>query len=262
MTALTATAPRLAARQVRYEMRSFVRNRRRALMSLAFPLMFLLIFGNLGKGQTIDTRGDISFIDFYVPGILTYAILVTTFNSMAMTVSALRSRGILKRIRTTPLPWSSYVAGVIGATLVAMVAIVAVTIFVGIVVLGVDLRTGAIPGLIAFVVLGSVCLTTLGIGVSQLIPNPESGMPILMIFTLPLMFVSNVFFPIDDAPTWLKDVAGAFPLKPLADGLATAFDPRATGAGLVGHDLLVLALWAVAGAFIALRFLRSLARSA
>ncbi|HEY1276230.1 MAG TPA: ABC transporter permease [Thermoleophilaceae bacterium] len=261
MTSISATAPRLAARQVRYELRSFIRNRRRAMLSFAFPLMFLLIFGSLGRDQTISSRGDISFIDFYVPGILTYAILVTTFNSMAMTVSGLRARGVLKRIRTTPLPWSAYVSGLVGATLAAMLAIAALVLLVGIAMLGVDLRLSALPGLVVFIALGSVCLTALGIWAARFIPNPESGMPILMIVTLPLMFVSNVFFPIDDAPTWLKDVAGAFPLKPLADGLATAFDPRSTGVGLVGHDLLVLALWTIAGTVLMLGFLRSLTRS-
>ncbi len=37
----------LVARQVRYEQRGFWRNRRRAMASFAFPLMFLLVFGSL-----------------------------------------------------------------------------------------------------------------------------------------------------------------------------------------------------------------------
>jgi ABC-2 type transport system permease protein len=255
---MTAT---LTAWQIRYELRAFFRNRRRAIFSFAFPVMFLLVFGTLNQGQEIDTRGNISYITFYVPGIMAYAILVTTFNSLAMTVSGLRARGVLKRIRTTPLPWSTYVLGLIGSTLLVMLGSAVVLLVLG-AILGADVRTSTLPGLAATIALGSVCLTTLGIAAARLIPTPESGMPALMIVTLPITFISNVFFPLDGAPGWLNDVAKAFPLRPLADGLQAAFDPRTHGAGFVGHDLVTLAIWTVLGSVMMMRFLKELQRNA
>ena len=56
-------------------------------------------------------------------------------------------------------------------------------------------------------------------------------MGMLVIITLPLMFISNIFFPLDDAPPWLNDVAKAFPFRRAADGLQVAFDPRTHGLG-------------------------------
>ncbi len=47
-------------------------------------------------------------------------------------------------------------------------------------------------------------------------------------------------------------------LRPLADGMQHAFDPRTTGLGFVGHDLLTLGLWTVAGAVIMRGTLRRL----
>ena len=88
--------------------------------------------------------------------------------------------------------------------------------------------------------LGCACFTTLGIAAARLIAKPENGMGILVIITLPLMFISNIFFPLDGAPGWLNDVARVFPFRASADGLQVAFDPRTKGAGIVGHDLLVL----------------------
>ena len=83
-----------------------------------------------------------------------------------------------------------------------------------------------------------------------------------MVITLPLTFISNIWFPIDGAPSWVRDVAGAFPLKPLADGIATAFDPSSTAPGIAGHDVLVLALWTLAGCAMMAGTLRSLTRRA
>lgn len=249
---------KLVAWQVRYTQRSFWRNRRAAMMSMVFPLMFLAIFGSLNTSETIDTRHGLKFIDFFVPGIIAYAVVLTTFNSTAMTITALRERGVIKRLRTTPLPSAVYVGGIVGSTLLVMVASTAVLLVVGTTVFGAHLPTHTMPAVLVTLALGSVTLTMLGIGASRLVPNTESGMGVLTIITLPITFVSNIFYPLDGAPGWLEDIAKAFPMRPLADGMQHAFDPTTTGAGFVVHDLLTLAVWAVGGAVIMRRTLRTL----
>lgn len=244
--------------QVRYTQRSFWRNRRGAIMSVAFPLMFLAIFGSLNTGQTIDTRHGLKFIDFFVPGIIAYAVTLTTFNSTSMTFTVLRERGVLKRLRTTPLPGWVHVAGVAGSALLVMLTSTAILLLTGTLVFGAHIPTHTMPAVLVTLALGSIGMTMLGIGASRLVPNTESGMGIITIITLPITFISNVFYPLDGAPAWLDDIAKAFPLRPLADGMQHAFDPRTTGLGFVGHDLAVLALWVLAGALIMRRSLRAL----
>ncbi len=69
---------------------------------------------------------------------------------------------------------------------------------------------------------------------------------------LPLYFISGVFIPNVNLPTWLRDVARVFPVQHLADGLHHAFDPATHGTGIVWSDLGVLALWAIGGLAVAL----------
>lgn len=262
---MTSDTVALAAWQVRYEQRSFWRNRRAAFFALAFPLMYLLVFGTLTHGSTLDTRGHLSMIDFYVPGIVAYAIVLVGFNSTAMTFASRRTYGVFKRIRATPLPWASYVGGALGSTVVVVALSVTIMLIVGVALFGANLRVATLPGLLATLVLGTACFTALGVAASRLVAKPENGIGILMVITLPLTFISNIWFPIDDAPTWVKDVAGAFPLKPLADGIAAAFDPSTAGGvwgRFPGHDLLVLALWTVAGCAMMANTMRSLSRRA
>jgi ABC-2 type transport system permease protein len=259
MTTDTAT---LAAWQIRYEQRSFWRNRRAAFFALAFPLMYLLVFGTLTHGSTLDVRNHLSMIDFYVPGIIAYAIVLSGFNGVAMTFAARRTYGVFKRIRMTPLPWASYVGGMLGSTVLVVALSVTIMLLVGIFLFDASFRVGTLPGLLATLLLGTACFTTLGVAASRLVAKPENGIGILMVITLPLTFISNVWFPIDDAPRWVQDLAGAFPLKPLADGIATAFDPSTAAPGFAGHDLLVLALWTVAGCAMMANTMRSLARRA
>jgi ABC-2 type transport system permease protein len=248
----------LVAWQVRYEQRGFWRNRRRALASFAFPLMFLLIFGSLDGGAHIKDRGNLPFIDFYVPGIIAYAVMVLGFSNMAMSIANLRETGIIKRMRSTPMPWTSYLAGITLSSVLTVFAAVVVLLAVGIVLMGARIFTATLPGLAVTVVLGTACFTTLGIAISRLIPNPEGGMPILMFVTLPITFVSEVFFPLEGVPSWLRSIANVFPLRPLSNALQAAFDPRTHGAGLVGHDLRSLAIWTIVGGYLMVRTTRQL----
>ena len=73
--------------------------------------MFLLIFGALNSGDTIDTRGGISVDDFFVPGLLAYGLVMTAFSNIATELADPRDNGVLKRMRGTPLPRWVFIAG-------------------------------------------------------------------------------------------------------------------------------------------------------
>src|ERR1035441_9599038 len=78
----------LAGWQVVYEQRAFWRNRARAFFSFLMPIMFLVIFATIYHGQTIaGPHGAISYDAFFVPGILAYGIIATTFVNMALSTS-------------------------------------------------------------------------------------------------------------------------------------------------------------------------------
>jgi ABC-2 type transport system permease protein len=246
----------LVAWQIRYEQRAFWRNRGRGFFTFAFPLMFLVIFASLNKGQHISGRGGISYDDFFVPGILAYGVIATTFINMAISTAILRDEGVLKRMQGTPLPRWAYVAGRIGSTLLIVGAMAVITLSLGAILYGVHVRASTLPGVIAALLLGTACFTTLGIGITRFIPNAEAAPAIVNISVLPLTFISGVWFVTDNMPKWLQDIAKVFPIRALADSLQYAFDPRTTGAGLKAADLWTLAIWTVVGVAMMIRFLR------
>jgi ABC-2 type transport system permease protein len=242
--------------QIRYEQRAYWRNRGRGVFTFVFPLMFLVIFGSLNSGATLHDRGGISYNTFFVPGILAYGIIATTFVNMAISTSVLRDEGILKRMQGAPLPRWAYVTARIGSTVLIVLAMTALTLALGVIAYGVDIRIATLPGLLVTLVLGTAAFTTLGIGVTQFIPTAESAPVFVNLTILPLTFISNIWFPTDNLPTWLQDIAKLFPIRALADGLQYAFDPRTTGAGFKGSSVLALAIWTVIGVRLMLRFLR------
>jgi ABC-2 type transport system permease protein len=258
-TVRTSTIKRdlgLIAWQIRYEQRAFWRNRGRGIFTFVFPLMFLVIFGSLDRGAHIKDLGGISFDTFFVPGILAYGVITTTYVNMAMSTAILRDQGVLKRMQGTPLPRWAYIAARIGSTVVLVLAMTAITLALGAVAYNVQIRASTLPALIATLVLGSAAFTTLGIGIARFIPNAESGPVIVNLTILPLTFISSIWFPPTGMPKALNDVAKFFPIRPLADGLEHAFNPFTTGAGFSGSDLRTLAIWTVVGIYLMLRFLR------
>jgi ABC-2 type transport system permease protein len=242
--------------QIRYEQRAYWRNRSRGIFTFIFPLMFLVIFASLDKGSTIKSRGGIGYDYFFVPGILAYAVIATTYVNMAMSTAILRDEGILKRMQGTPLPRWAYVTARIGSTVLVVTAITLVTLVLGALAYGVDVRASTLPALIVTLVLGTAAFTALGIGIARFIPNAEAAPVIVNLTVLPLTFISGIWFPPDGMPRVLENVAQIFPIRALADGMQHAFDPRTVGAGFVARDLRTLAIWTAVGVYLMLRFLR------
>ncbi len=242
--------------QIRYEQRAYWRNRSRGIFTFAFPLMFLVIFASLDKGAHIKSLGGIPYDDFFVPGILAYGIIATTYVNMAISTAILRDQGVLKRMQGTPLPRWAYIAARIGSTVVIVLLMTVITLTLGALAYGVHVRASTLPGLILTLVLGTTVFTTLGIGVTRFIPNAEAAPVVINLTILPLTFISSIWFPASGMPKGLSDIAGLFPIRPLAEGLEHAFNPYTTGAGFDGQDLRTLVIWAAIGIFVMLRFLR------
>src|SRR5947209_8285356 len=138
----------LVAWQIRYEQRAYWRNRGRGIFTFVFPLMFLVIFGSLNQGVHIHSLGGIPYDVFFVPGILAYGLIATTFVNMAIGTAILRDQGVLKRMQGTPLPRWAYVVARIGSTVLIMALMTALVLGVGAAAYGLHLRAATLPGLI------------------------------------------------------------------------------------------------------------------
>jgi ABC-2 type transport system permease protein len=243
--------------QIRYEQRAYWRNRGRGFFTFLFPLMFLVIFGSIDKGAHIGHGATaISYDNFFVPGILAYAVIATTYVNLALSTAILRDQGVLKRMQGTPLPRAAYIAARIISTILVMLAITVVTLALGVIAYGVQIRAATIPGLLVTLILGTAAFTTLGVGIVRFIPNAEAAPVIINLTVLPLTFLSGVWFPISHLPKWLNSIAQIFPIRPLANGLQTAFNPFSHGAAVSGQDVKTLLIWTAVGIFLMVRFLR------
>jgi ABC-2 type transport system permease protein len=251
MTTAAARGPlALVLHQSRYDLRGFLRNRQARFFTLALPLLFLVIFVSIFGNDLVD---GIKASTFYVPGISALAIIAASFVNLVISIVVLREEGILKRRRATPVPAWVLIAGrtlmAIAVSLTSMVVLLAVGRFA----YGVRLPTRTIPGVALTAVVGSISFCVLAYAFSSAISNEDAAQPMVQAVMLPLYFISGVFIPPSQIPSWLHHVAQFFPVEHLAHGLQHAYDPSTTGVGIVWGDVGALALWGVIGLVVALR---------
>jgi ABC-2 type transport system permease protein len=236
----------LTLRQVRFENLSFWRNPASAFFTFAFPLMFLVIFTTLFGDDT----------NFYVPAIAAFSVITAGFTNLAMSVSFARDQGVLKRKRGTPLPPIAYLGGrVVHATLMAILLVVIVTLF-GAAFYSVDISFETLPALLVTLLVGAATFSSLGLAMTAAVPNADAAPPVVNFTILPLLFISDIFIPSDNAPDWLPRVADLFPVRHLSVAMQAAFNPDAFGTpnGFKWTEIGIVALWGVVGIVLAVRF--------
>ncbi|HVN50566.1 MAG TPA: ABC transporter permease [Acidimicrobiales bacterium] len=243
----------MARRQVVAEQKSFWRNPAAAGFTIVFPLMLLIVFASINTDSRIASLGNIRFIEYYVPGILAYAVIAACFMSLAMNLTRQRDEGILKRKRATPLPAWALIAGLVGSSIVVAFVLAAVTIALSMVLYG-DKAPAHVGWLLVVLVLGAMTFASLGVAITAAIPNADAAPAIVNLVVLPLVFLAGTFFPITSQT--LTRVSNVFPVRPFEQALFAAFDPRGVSSHPPARDLLTLALWAVGGVVLAARTFR------
>src|SRR5436190_8208737 len=141
-------AASLAWRQYRLERKLFWRNPSAAFFNFVLPLLFLAAGG-------VILGGNQKQLNRLVPSIAAMSVMSTTFTALAYNVVFLRERGVLKRIRGTPLPTLSYFGGVAANALTNCALQIAIVVVAGELIFGVGWPRDWLA-LIVFVLAGVV----------------------------------------------------------------------------------------------------------
>ncbi len=241
---------RLFLHQLRSEQLVFWRSREAAVFVFFFPVMLLLLLGAVYNGTY---RGHPE-IDYLVAGLIGYGTANTAFGGLAILLVLRREQGILKRIRSTPLPPAHYLA----AALVSMLLVFALQA-VAIVLVAKFAYGASLPSrpfsLVAAAAVGAAAFSGMGLGLASLIRSSEGASAVVNVVVLPMSFLSGGFGPTSRYPRFLQDVAEVLPLKHFIDAVAAIYLDRES-VGAQGWALLVVALWGLVGVAIALRAFR------
>ena len=168
--------------------------------------------------EIVKQYGDIKYIDFLVPAIIAMTVMMGAMMSMGESLAGERERGELARLFMTPTSVATVVGGKIMSRLVIQTATALVLIGAAIALFGITINGNMILT-IFLLILTALCFVGFGIMVSARVSTQEDYVQMVMPFTMPMMFISGVFYPLETMPWIFQKIAYIAPLTYANDAL-------------------------------------------
>ncbi|HXA30365.1 MAG TPA: ABC transporter permease [Candidatus Angelobacter sp.] len=203
---------------------------------------------------TVNNGRNQGYTDFLIPGIIALSVMQTGLFTVLYTFVHLRQRGILRRLKATPLRAADFLAAQVGTRLILAAAQTLILILIALLVFRISIY-GNVAWLLLVAVLGAAVFLALGFAISGSTGSVESAAPIANAIGLPMIVLSGAFFSRGGMPGWLHGITDLLPLTYLVDGLRhISYD----GWGLldIRTDLLGLGAWLVVSGLLAVRLFR------
>jgi ABC-2 type transport system permease protein len=165
---------------------------------------------------TVNTQ-QTKYIDFLVPGLIGFAILISPMFSLVNLSSEYKKTKLFKQLSLTPLTKIEWLASKVMWYIVLAALGFLLMAGAGIFLFGAHITLTV--WLIPFLILGPTLFAALGMLVGTVTKNPETAGIIGNIVTFPMMFLSGTFFPISTMPQYLQNIAHVLPLFYIIGGL-------------------------------------------
>jgi len=227
----------------------FWRDKIRMVTALAFPLLFLIVFGSGLSGTMGMLAPGVDFSKFMFPGIIGMTVLMTSFTS-GVSVVWDREFGFLKEVLVAPISRVAVAAGkTLGGATIALIQGTLILLFAPI--FGVMLSPGILLKLLPVMFLVACALSAMGIFLASRIKSMEAHQAVMQLLMFPMIFLSGVFFPVNNLPPWMNVLVkinpatyGVDSIRQLVLGAQPATSLGITVLGhtmSVGEDLIVVA---------------------
>ena len=236
---------RLFLHQLRFEQLVFWRSREAAFFIFGFPLLLFVLLGSVYGGRIDGYKAS----NVLLVGMIGYGAANTAFAGTAITLVNRREYGILKRIRSTPLPPGAYLASAVVSSLIVFVLDAVALFAVGRIFFGAHLPS-RVGSLLLAILLGTAVFAAIGLAAAALIRSSEGSSAVVNFILLPMAFLSGSFGPTRKYPHVLRAIGDVLPLKYLVDlSNAVYLHKHAVWSkpGAIG----VLVAWGVAGVVVA-----------
>jgi ABC-2 type transport system permease protein len=239
--------------QVRYATVGLLRDPMSVFFAVVFPVILLVFFSAIYGREA--TWGGLPLPQYLAAAFAVYGVAVMAYVNLSGAVVDARARGVLKRIRGTPLPPWAYLAGRVGAALVLGLATVVLVFGIGALLFGVRVGVPAIllTALVFMVIIG--CSAALGLLVASVTHSTQTAIALTLATLLPLSMISDIFVNAPSLPATLSAIAWTFPLRHMSWIAVQTSSGASIGTDWALH-LGVILLWGAVAALLAWRLFR------
>ncbi len=251
-------ATSLIRHQCRYELRAFRRDRQAGLTTVLMPLVLLVAFVGLAGHHASFMQGTarVSVAQFYVPGLIAFAIVASSFATLLVDLVTQRQSGVLKRRRATPVPAWALIGGRVLACAIVVLGTTTALLVIGRNNYNVHLAASALPAIALTVTLGTAAFCCYAYAIAPMIRNVSAAQPVIQLVLIPLYVVSGVLLPDSKNPEVMRQIARIFPLEHIGNGLHRAFILDSPGIGMTLADIAIVTAWSAVALMFAIRRFR------
>ena len=206
----------------------------------------------------VQTQGVVSghpsYFDFIAPGIMAMTVMMSVMTGLPVAISQEKEIGTMDGMMVAPVNRLSILLGKTmaqtGRGLIQGVIILALAIGI----FGVAIQ-GNILLVFALLLLGVFSFVGLGIVITSFTKDQETAQMLMMTLMFPMMFLSGVFFPIQQMPWYMQDISKVLPLTYASDALRKVM---VLGAGIpqISTELIILIVFGIIMIAIALPVFR------
>ncbi|GGJ86803.1 ABC transporter permease [Deinococcus aquiradiocola] len=192
---------------LRAELRKLLRNRSFLVPSLLLPIMLFALFAL----PNLDGRlGGVAAGPYLLVSYAAYSLVSTAIFAFGVATATERANGWMRQLRVTPASPGAYLAARVAASvLLGLVSVLLLALFAR-VAGGVTLGAAQFAGVLLRLLLGMVPFALLGLSLGLAL-GPTGAAPTANLVTLPLMFASGIFYPLDVAPQFIRTLAPYLP---------------------------------------------------
>ena len=213
--------------------------------NFAFPVLLMLIYGVVMS----------QYMDYMTPGVIVLNALSFGLVGSSNMMLEMREKSVLRRLQASPLPAGQLIGsyllvnlliGILQSTLI----IIAGVLLYKVPVSGLSLALAypmILAGLLAFMALGGI--------ISGVAAKAGTATAVGMTIYSSLMFISDMVFPLDMLPNWLRNVVPYLPAYPVVQLVRSALLDAALDPKWIAH-LLLLTTYGIGATLIAAKLFR------
>ena len=198
---------RIYALEAKYELLKMMRLPMYAIPTLAFPVMFYLLFGVALGGRM---AGPVSMAAYLLATYGTFGVMGASLFGFGVGVAVERGQGWLLFKRATPMPPPAYFAGKLAMVVLFGTIITAALFTFGATIGKVSLPAGQWAGLAAILIAGAIPFGAFGLAIGSW-AGPNSAVAVVNVIYLPLAFASGLWVPIQALPRFFQELAPWLP---------------------------------------------------
>lgn len=222
-----------------------------AVSTIAFPVMFYLLFATMQTGGD----GPVHVPTYMLATYGAFGVIGASLFSFGVSVAVERAQGWMRLKRASPLPGTVTVVARLVNALVFSAVIIAVLIVVGTLVVGVRLTVGEVFALMAVQMLAALPFCVIGQALGYAL-GPNSAPVVINLAYLPMAFASGLWMPIDTLPPFVQAIAPWLPAYHHGQ-LALASLGFAPADAVAGHVAALLITTAIAGVAAVIAYRRA-----